>query len=165
MAHNLWKVIITGAQIVGRAFTKAVRQEIAASQEAAKRNAERGGSKLWISKFKLLCFSNETFDWLFSGGTASAAESLKMGMTLDEAKEILNITDQDFLGPDREKLYKSYEHLFEVNDKSKGGSFYLQSKVVRAKERIDQVSTCLFFFYFILYQFFRWFRELDLSLV
>ena len=46
MAHNLWKVIITGAQIVGRAFTKAVRQEIAASQEAAKRNAERGGSKL-----------------------------------------------------------------------------------------------------------------------
>jgi len=115
MAHNLWKVIITGAQIVGRAFTKAVRQEIAASQEAAKRNAERGGS-----------------------GTASAAESLKMGMTLDEAKEILNITDQDFLGPDREKLYKSYEHLFEVNDKSKGGSFYLQSKVVRAKERIDQ---------------------------
>ena len=64
-------------------------------------------------------------------------------MTLDEAKEILNITDQDFLGPDREKLYKSYEHLFEVNDKSKGGSFYLQSKVVRAKERIDQVSTCL----------------------
>ena len=78
--------------------------------------------------------------WRFSGGTASAAESLKMGMTLDEAKEILNITDQDFLGPDREKLYKSYEHLFEVNDKSKGGSFYLQSKVVRAKERIDQVS-------------------------
>ena len=76
----------------------------------------------------------------FPGGTASAAESLKMGMTLDEAKEILNITDQDFLGPDREKLYKSYEHLFEVNDKSKGGSFYLQSKVVRAKERIDQVS-------------------------
>ena len=86
----------------------------------------------------------------FSGGTASAAESLKMGMTLDEAKEILNITDQDFLGPDREKLYKSYEHLFEVNDKSKGGSFYLQSKVVRAKERIDQVSTCLFFLLYTL---------------
>ena len=45
MAHNLWKVIITGAQIVGRAFTKALRQEIAASQEAAKRNAQSGGSK------------------------------------------------------------------------------------------------------------------------
>ena len=80
---------------------------------------------------------------LFSGGTASAAESLKMGMTLDEAKDILNITDQDFIGPNREKLYKSYEHLFDVNDKSKGGSFYLQSKVFRAKERIDQVRMCV----------------------
>ena len=33
---------------------------------------------------------------------------------------------------------KKFEHLFQVNDKSKGGSFYIQSKVVRAKERIDQ---------------------------
>ena len=33
---------------------------------------------------------------------------------------------------------KKFEHLFQVNDKSKGGSFYVQSKVVRAKERIDQ---------------------------
>jgi import inner membrane translocase subunit TIM16 len=38
----------------------------------------------------------------------------------------------------QEKLFKNYEHLFNVNDKTKGGSFYLQSKVVRAKERIDQ---------------------------
>ena len=45
MAHNLVKLVIAGAQIVGRAFTKAVRQEIAASQEAAKRNAQSGGSK------------------------------------------------------------------------------------------------------------------------
>lgn len=37
-----------------------------------------------------------------------------------------------------EEVNKSYEHLFSVNDKSKGGSFYLQSKVFRAKERIDQ---------------------------
>jgi import inner membrane translocase subunit TIM16 len=27
--------------------------------------------------------------------------------------------------------------LFKVNDKETGGSFYLQSKVVRAKERIE----------------------------
>ena len=57
MAHNLWKVIITGAQIVGRAFTKAVRQEIAASQEAAKRNAERGGSKLSCEFQNSNCYS------------------------------------------------------------------------------------------------------------
>ncbi|KAG7248894.1 hypothetical protein CRUP_023079, partial [Coryphaenoides rupestris] len=32
----------------------------------------------------------------------------------------------------------NYEHLFKVNDKEVGGSFYLQSKVVRAKERLEE---------------------------
>ena len=61
-------------------------------------------------------------------------------MTLEEAKQILNITDEDFLGSKSAdgKLQKNYDHLFTVNDKSKDGSFYLQSKVFRAKERIDQ---------------------------
>lgn len=54
-------------------------------------------------------------------------------MSLEEAKQILNL---DNLDPTLVK--KNYDHLFEVNDKSKGGSFYLQSKVYRAKERIDQ---------------------------
>lgn len=54
-------------------------------------------------------------------------------MTLEEAKEILNVSKLD----DPQQIQKNYEHLFQVNDKSKGGSFYLQSKVFRAKERID----------------------------
>lgn len=37
MAKYLAQIIVLGAQTVGRAFTKALRQEIAASQEAAKR--------------------------------------------------------------------------------------------------------------------------------
>jgi len=37
-----------------------------------------------------------------------------------------------------EKIKKQYEHLFSLNDKAKGGSFYLQSKIYRAKERFDQ---------------------------
>ena len=28
-----------------------------------------------------------------------------------------------------DEIQKNYQHLFDVNDKSKGGSFYLQSKV------------------------------------
>lgn len=32
---------------------------------------------------------------------------------------------------------QNYYHLFKVNDKKAGGSFYLQSKVVRAKERLE----------------------------
>lgn len=61
-------------------------------------------------------------------------------MTLEEAKQILNITDEDFLGSkvSEGSLQKNYDHLFAVNDRSKDGSFYLQSKVFRAKERIDQ---------------------------
>lgn len=35
-------------------------------------------------------------------------------------------------------MHEKYEHLFKLNEKSNGGSFYLQSKVFRAKERIDQ---------------------------
>ena len=44
MAKHLAKIIMTGAQIVGKAFSQAVRQEIRISQEAAKRNAERSGT-------------------------------------------------------------------------------------------------------------------------
>ena len=33
---------------------------------------------------------------------------------------------------------QNYEHLFKVNDKSVGGCFYLQSKVVRARERLQE---------------------------
>ena len=44
MAKHLAKLIVTGAQIVGKAFTQAVRQEIRISQEAAKRNAQRSGA-------------------------------------------------------------------------------------------------------------------------
>lgn len=53
-------------------------------------------------------------------------------MTLEEAQQILNVSHLD-----PEEVAKKYEHLFNVNEKSKGGSFYLQSKVFRAKERID----------------------------
>ncbi len=34
-------------------------------------------------------------------------------------------------------LLQKYQHLFQVNKKSHGGSFYIQSKVVRAKERLE----------------------------
>jgi hypothetical protein len=37
-----------------------------------------------------------------------------------------------------EELNQKFDHLFKVNDKAQGGSFYLQSKVVRAKERLEE---------------------------
>ncbi|KAL0818839.1 hypothetical protein ABMA28_008159 [Loxostege sticticalis] len=108
MAKYIAQIIVLGAQVVGRAFARALKQEIAASQEAAKRAG--GGPE----------------------GARRAAANASTGVRLEEAMQILNI---DKLEP--EKIQKNYEHLFTVNDKAKGGSFYLQSKIVRAKERID----------------------------
>lgn len=61
------------------------------------------------------------------GGAAGAKHSAtnqKLGMSLEEAKQILNVEELDL-----EKVQKNYEYLFSINDKSKGGSFYIQSKV------------------------------------
>ncbi|KAK3741585.1 hypothetical protein QZH41_012527, partial [Actinostola sp. cb2023] len=66
-------------------------------------------------------------------GAKRAAANSMMGMTVQEAKQILNLQDLE-----SEVLQKNYDHLFKVNDKKAGGSFYLQSKVVRAKERLDE---------------------------
>ena len=45
-------------------------------------------------------------------------------ISLDEAMKILNVDKLE-----AEKVQKNYDHLFKINDKAKGGSFYLQSKV------------------------------------
>lgn len=109
MAKFIVQIIITGAQVVGRAFARALKQEYAASQEAAKRAG--GGQR----------------------GENSASANLRSGITIDEALQILNV---DKLDP--EKVKENYEHLFKINEKSEGGSFYIQSKVFRAKERVDE---------------------------
>uniref|UniRef100_A0A096MDT7 Coronin n=1 Tax=Poecilia formosa TaxID=48698 RepID=A0A096MDT7_POEFO len=106
-AKYLAQIVVMGVQVVGRAFARALQQEYAASQAAAR---ARGRS-----------------------GQQSAAASSITGMSLQEAQQILNVST---LSP--EEIQKSYEHLFKVNEKSVGGSFYLQSKVVRAKERLDE---------------------------
>lgn len=107
------QLVISMAQVVGRGFARALKQEYAASQEAAARRTGAGTSSRKTARH--------------------AAADTFTGMTVQEAKQILNIQDDT----DAETLQKTYDHLFEVNDKSKGGSLYLQSKVVRAKERID----------------------------
>ncbi|KAF4522386.1 hypothetical protein B566_EDAN012968 [Ephemera danica] len=110
MAKYIAQIIVVGAQVVGRAFARALKQEYAASQEAAKR---AGGGRQ---------------------GASRAEANTRSGITIEEAQQILNIDKID----DPELIKKRYEALFNANDKSKGGSFYLQSKVFRAKERIDQ---------------------------
>ncbi|RWS29666.1 DnaJ domain and NUDIX domain hydrolase-like protein [Leptotrombidium deliense] len=101
MAKYLAQIIVLGAQVVGRAFTRALKQEYAASQAAAGRRATTQGEQY-----------------------KSAANDSKLGISLDEALQILNVDKK----LNKEEVEKNYQHLFTINEKAKGGSFYLQSK-------------------------------------
>jgi import inner membrane translocase subunit TIM16 len=52
-------------------------------------------------------------------------------MKVEEAERILNVS-----GSDLEAINKSFERLYEANSPEKGNSFYLQSKVFRARETL-----------------------------
>ncbi|KAJ2899060.1 mitochondrial import inner membrane translocase subunit TIM16 [Coemansia aciculifera] len=103
------QMLMTGTRIVGRAFSDAYKQ--AAVNSAAARAA--------------------------AGNMKASADGDRMtqasGITVEESVKILNIPDAD----NKEELAKKFEHLFNANDPKQGGSIYLQSKVVRARERIE----------------------------
>eukprot|EP00730_Choanoeca_flexa_P017851 TRINITY_DN8639_c0_g1_i1.p1 TRINITY_DN8639_c0_g1~~TRINITY_DN8639_c0_g1_i1.p1 ORF type:complete len:169 (+),score=28.35 TRINITY_DN8639_c0_g1_i1:55-507(+) len=100
-------MIVGGLQVFGRAFAQAY-------QEAA-RGAAKGGAAGAANAAK------------------SAATKARAGMTLEEAQKILNVEPN----ASYEEIMKNYDHLFKINEKKAGGSFYLQSKVYRAKERLE----------------------------
>ncbi|CAF0845298.1 unnamed protein product [Didymodactylos carnosus] len=109
MAKQLMQITILGAQLIGRAFTKALRQELQYAQTATQ--------------------SGKT--------TTQAVQADRIaGMTLQEARQILNMSVNESVTA--EELKANYDYLFQINDRTRGGSFYLQSKIYRAKERIEQ---------------------------
>ena len=66
-----------------------------------------------------------------------AKEAVKLGeMHRAEALEILGVT-AEMWKLEREEVEARYEKFFAANDPEKGGSFYLQSKIFRAKEFLD----------------------------
>ncbi|KAG0175323.1 hypothetical protein DFQ28_001853 [Apophysomyces sp. BC1034] len=110
-ARLIAQIVVSLGSVVGRAF-------LAAYQQAAA-NAAHGGGRAARA----------------TGKKEAVLDALtrKAGMSMEEACQILNVTKE----ADMAKLTKNYEHLFNVNETAKGGSFYLQSKVVRAKERFE----------------------------
>ncbi|KAJ1930208.1 mitochondrial import inner membrane translocase subunit TIM16 [Tieghemiomyces parasiticus] len=102
----LIQVILTGTQIVGRAFVEAYKQAAANSASRHAANAAK---------------------------SSADAVTRQTGLTLDEASQILNVKKN----ASAEEFMKHYETMFKANDPKSGGSFYLQSKVVRAKERLE----------------------------
>ena len=75
-----------------------------------------------------------------AGKTAAegAQAVVKRGqMTREEAIEILGVT-ADLWKEAPEEVNERYEKFLAANDPSNGGSFYLQSKIFRAKEFLDE---------------------------
>jgi len=113
MAHKfVITAFLTGSRILGRSFMAAYKQASAASQY------QRAQAK--------------------AGGSSSGGASLSSGMTLDEACKILNVKPPAGGQADVDVVLARYKRLFDANDPEKGGSFYLQSKIVRAKERFER---------------------------
>lgn len=110
-AHRiLAQIVITGTRVFGRAFAEAYKQASATSKYAAQ--AQKGN---------------------LSGANTYASS----GLTLDEACKILNVKPPQAGETNLEHVTERFKKLFDLNDPKKGGSFYLQSKVLRARERIE----------------------------
>ena len=105
-------MVFVGTRVVGRAFAEAWRQASANSNHA---RAAAGG-----------------------GGSGTAANNISSaGLTLDEACKILNVKPPKGGETDMETVMSRFKKLFDNNEPKNGGSFYLQSKVLRARERIE----------------------------
>ncbi|KAA8642126.1 import motor complex subunit PAM16 [Aspergillus tanneri] len=108
MAHRIvTQVVITGARVFGRAFAEAYKQASVASKHK--------GSK----------------------GNGTSGTFTSSGLTLDEACKILNVKPPQGGETNVELVMERFKKLFDLNDPTKGGSFYLQSKILRARERIE----------------------------
>lgn len=110
-AHRLiGQILITGGRVFGRAFAEAYKQAQASSKYAA------------------AAATNDPT----AVRTAGAS-----GLTLDEACKILNVKPPQGGQANMEHVTERFKKLFDINEPKQGGSFYLQSKILRARERIE----------------------------
>lgn len=110
-AHRIiTQIVLTGTRVFGRAFAEAYRQAAASSKYASE--AKKGNT----------------------GATNTFSSS---GLTLEEACKILNVKPPQAGEANTEAVMERFKKLFDMNDPKKGGSFYLQSKILRARERIE----------------------------
>ena len=56
---------------------------------------------------------------------------------MDEACKILHVSPPKGSQAEIDQIVQRFKRLFDQNDPNKGGSLYLQSKVLRARERIE----------------------------
>eukprot|EP00056_Hartaetosiga_gracilis_P022147 m.28473 g.28473 ORF g.28473 m.28473 type:complete len:131 (-) comp9476_c0_seq1:100-492(-) len=113
-------VLMTATQVFGRAFAQAYRQAAA--------NAARGGGQQAQKMHKAAKKAAENIN--------TRTTSRRSGMSLEEAHRVLNVKEESTA----QQIVDSFNHLFKTNEKAKGGSFYLQSKVYRAKQTFEDLA-------------------------
>lgn len=118
MAHRIIaQVVIVGTQVFGKAFISAWRQAAANSARVSSSSSSTS-----------------------STGSVNDSITRSTGLSVSEACQILNLKEKEGLKVD--DVVSRYKTMFEANDPGKGGSFYIQSKVLRAKERLEmELST------------------------
>jgi len=116
--RNLAKIVIAFGEVVAKSFTRAVKEELSASRQAAERHATASASSSSSTESKI----NE-----------ERKANARLGITLQESMQILDVKALE----NREEIEERFNHLFKINERENGGTLYLQSKVFRAKERID----------------------------
>ena len=101
------------AQLIIGLTSAGTRVFVAAYQQALS-NAKRGGA---------------------AGAAAGGAINAMRGkMQVGEAKSILNLEDEDNI--DEKIVEERFKKMYDINSPDTGGSFYLQSKIFRAKEAL-----------------------------
>ena len=103
-------MLASGSRIFGRAVSEAYKQA-QASQKYAASSAGKGP------------------------GTSRTFEA--SGLTVEEACKILDVPPPREGKADMNKVTERFKRLFDSNEPKKGGSFYLQSKILRARQRIE----------------------------
>lgn len=109
IAQILAQAIVMGGGVAIKAFVQAY-QRVAANPEAAKAAADAAKKSSTFTRAQI---------------------------TTKEARQILNFEGVEKIPP--ADLVARYEKYFAANDPAKGGSFYVQSKIHRAKEALENV--------------------------
>ncbi|MCJ1471264.1 mitochondrial import inner membrane translocase subunit TIM16 [Pseudocyphellaria aurata] len=117
-AHRiLIQIAISSTRVLGRAVTEAWRQASAAHS--------------WKQD------KNETLGQY----TSKASTLASAGLSLSEACQILNVKppkEGQLSAAEMAVVMDRFKQLYDANEVANGGSFYLQSKVLRARERIQR---------------------------
>lgn len=110
LLKSLTKLLYYGTIVLIKSIQRSIREEVKVSNEAAKKRNEKRSID-----------NNED------------RQNYDGQLTLEESMKILNVNKLT-----RKDVERNFNILFTLNDKSNGGSLYVQSKIFRAKQVIDK---------------------------